>query len=45
MEKKFDTYVDNLKYRVLREVAKQAFEGSLLYNVLEIPKLIWQATG
>lgn len=40
MEKKFDTYVDNLKYRVLREVAKQAFEGSLLYNVLEIPKII-----
>ncbi len=40
MEKKFDTYVDNLKFRVLREVAKQAFEGSLLYNVLDIPRII-----
>lgn len=40
MDKKFDTYVDNLKYRVLKEVARQAFEGSLLHDVLDIPKII-----
>ena len=40
MEKRFDTYVDNLKFRVLREVARQAFNDTLLQNVLDIPKII-----
>ncbi len=40
MERVFDTYVENLKYRVLREVAKQAFEGTLEENLADIPKII-----
>lgn len=38
--KKFDTKVQYLKYKVLREVAKQAWEDTLLENVLSIPKKI-----
>ena len=36
--RKFDTKVQHLKYKVLREVAKHAWEGNLIDNVLEIPK-------
>lgn len=38
--RKFDTKVQYLKYKVLREVARQAWEGTLLDNVLDIPKTI-----
>lgn len=37
---KFDTKVQYLKYKVLREVAREAWEGTLLENVLDIPKMI-----
>ena len=37
---KFDTKVQYLKYRVLREVARGVWDGTLLENVLEIPKMI-----
>ncbi len=37
---KFDTKVQYLKYRVLREVARHAWEGTLQENVLSIPKAI-----
>jgi len=37
---KFDTKVQYLKYKVLREVARQAWNGTLLENVLDIPKTI-----
>lgn len=37
---KFDTKVQHLKYKVLREVARQAWNGTLLDNVLNIPKII-----
>lgn len=38
--RKFDTKVQHLKYKVLREVAKEAWEGTLLENLLDIPKKI-----
>lgn len=38
--RKFDTKVQHLKYKVLREVARQAWNDTLLENVLEIPKMI-----
>ncbi len=38
--KKFDTKVQHLKYKVLREVARHAFEGDLLECYTDIPKLI-----
>ena len=38
--KKFDTKVQHLKYKVLREVAREAWNDTLLENVLEIPKTI-----
>ena len=38
--KKFDTKVQHLKYKVLREVAKHAWNDTLTENVLEIPKQI-----
>ncbi|MBQ8163403.1 MAG: 4Fe-4S dicluster domain-containing protein [Clostridia bacterium] len=38
--RKFDTKVQHLKYKVLREVAKQAWNDTLLENILEIPKII-----
>lgn len=37
---KFDTKVQYLKYRVLREVARLAWEDKLLENVVKIPKMI-----
>lgn len=38
--KKFDTTVQHLKYKVLREVAKHSWEGTLLENITEIPKSV-----
>ena len=38
--RKFDTKVQHLKYKVLREVARQAWNDSLLENVFDIPKAI-----
>lgn len=38
--RKFDTKVQHLKYKVLREVAKLAWNDTLLENVLDIPKTI-----
>lgn len=38
--RKFDTKVQHLKYKVLREVARQAWQGTLLQNVMDIPKMI-----
>lgn len=38
--RKFDTKVQYLKYKVLREVAKQAWQGTLLDNIFDIPKII-----
>ena len=38
--RKFDTKVQYVKYKVLREVAKQAWNDTLLENVLDIPKMI-----
>ena len=37
--RKFDTKVQYLKYKVLREVARQAWQDTLLENVLDIPKI------
>ncbi|MBQ9801715.1 MAG: 4Fe-4S dicluster domain-containing protein [Clostridia bacterium] len=38
--RKFDTRVQHMKYQVLREVAKEAYAGTLTENLLEIPKRI-----
>ena len=38
--RKFDTKVQYLKYKVLKEVARQAWEGTLLENIMDIPKTI-----
>ncbi len=38
--RKFDTKVQYLKYKVLREVARQAWNDTLLQNVFDIPKTI-----
>ena len=38
--RKFDTKVQHLKYKVLREVARQEWNGTLLKNLLDIPKII-----
>ena len=38
--RKFDTKVQYLKYKVLREVARQAWNDTLLENILDIPKII-----
>ena len=38
--RKFDTKVQYLKYKVLHEVARQAWNDTLLDNVLDIPKII-----
>lgn len=38
--RKFDTKVQHLKYKVLREVAREAWGDALLENVLDIPKMI-----
>ena len=36
--RKFDTKVQYLKYKVLREVARQAWNDTLLDNVMSIPR-------
>lgn len=38
--RKFDTKVQHLKYKVLREVARLAWDGTLLDNMLDIPRTI-----
>ncbi len=38
--RKFDTKVQYLKYKVLREVARQAWNDTLLEKVFDIPKMI-----
>ena len=38
--RKFDTKVQHLKYKVLREVARLAWNDTLLDNILDIPKTI-----
>jgi len=38
--RKFDTKVQHLKYKVLREVASEAWAGTLQSNILDIPKKI-----
>lgn len=38
--RKFDTKVQYLKYKVLREVARLAWNGTLLENLIDIPKTI-----
>jgi len=38
--RKFDTKVQHLKYKVLREVARHAWNGDLLENITEIPKKV-----
>ncbi len=38
--RKFDTKVQHLKYKVLREVARQAWKDTLYDNLLDIPKII-----
>ena len=37
---KFDTKVQHLKYKVLREVARLAWNDRLMENVMDIPKMI-----
>ena len=36
--RKFDTKVQHLKYKVLREVARLAWNDTLLENILDIPE-------
>lgn len=38
--RKFDTKIQHLKYKVLREVARRAWNDTLLETVLDIPKTI-----
>ena len=38
--RKFDTKVQYTKYKVLREVAREAWNGTLLQNIYDIPKRI-----
>lgn len=38
--RKFDTKVQHLKYKVLREVAREAWNDTLLENLLDIPEKI-----
>ena len=38
--RKFDTKVQHLKYKVLREVARLAWNDSLLDNIMDIPKTL-----
>lgn len=38
--RKFDTKVQDLKYRVLREVARFSWNNTLLQNINDIPKII-----
>lgn len=38
--RKFDTKVQHLKYKVLREVAREEWKGTLLEKITDIPKRI-----
>ena len=38
--RKFDTKVQHLKYKVLREVARHAWDGTLYDRILDIPSMI-----
>ena len=38
--RKFDTKVQHLKYKVLREVARLAWDDKLLENVMDIPTML-----
>jgi len=38
--RKFDTKVQHLKYKVLREVARLEWDETLLENIMDIPKII-----
>ncbi len=38
--RKFDTKVQHLKYKVLREVARLAWAGTLLEKLMDVPKII-----
>ena len=38
--RKFDTKVQHLKYKILREIAREAWNDSLLEKMGEIPKRI-----
>ena len=38
--RKFDTKVQYLNYKVLKEVASEAWKGTLLENIMDIPKVI-----
>ena len=38
--RKFDTKVQHLKYKVLREVARLAWDGTLLEGMIDVPKKI-----
>ena len=38
--RKFDTKVQHLKYKVLREVARLAWDGRLMEGAFDIPKTI-----
>ena len=38
--RKFDTKVQHLKYKVLREVARLAWKDALLEHVMDVPKII-----
>lgn len=42
---RFDTKVQYIKYRVLSEVARNAYNGTLLENIYEIPKIISPGPG
>ena len=42
--RKFDTKVQYLKYKVLREVARLAWDGTLLENLIDVPKKIVPGT-
>ena len=42
--RKFDTKVQHLKYKVLREVAREAWKGTLFSTVMDIPKRIVPGT-
>ena len=42
--RKFDTKVQHLKYKVLREVAREAWNDTLLDNLLDIPKKSFRGT-
>ncbi len=38
--RKFDTKVQHLKYKVLREVARLAWNGTLMEKVMDVPKIL-----